>query len=101
MPAMSESFVDLSYRGLSLARRAKLTQVRPTTGYVETPAPMPVGTTIGIATDEGVMLEATVTEIREQVAGSDKVAGMHVKPKLDVDTARDWWKQRVDVPIDK
>src|SRR5206468_4580097 len=42
--------------------------------------------------------EATVTEIREQVAGSEKAPGMLVRPKLDVDTAKDWWKQRVDLP---
>jgi len=49
---MNESFVDLTYRGLPLGRRVKLTQVRSATGYLELPAPMPVGTTIGITTDE-------------------------------------------------
>ena len=98
MTAMSESFVDLSYRGLALGKRIKLTQVRPTTGYLELPTPMPVGTTIGIATDDGVLLEATVAEVREQVTGSDRVPGMIVKPRLDADAARTWWKDRVSMP---
>jgi hypothetical protein len=92
-----ESFVDLAYRGLSLGRRVKLTQVRPSTGYLETPAPMPVGTTIAIATDEGHNLEAIVTAIHEQVGGSDKHPGMTVKPKLEGAIAT-WWKERVALP---
>src|SRR6478735_1456440 len=97
MRPMSESFVDLSYRGLALGKRIKLTQVRPTAGYLEMPTPMPVGTTIGIATDDGVLLEAMVTEVREQTTGAATTPGMTIKPKLDVDPARAWWKQRVTV----
>jgi hypothetical protein len=98
MAVMSESFVDLSYRGLALGKRIKLTQVRPTTGVLEMPTPMPVGTAIGIATDDGVLLEATVAEVHEQVTGSDRAPGMMVRPKLDADAARTWWKQRVSMP---
>jgi len=98
---MSESFVDLSYRGLALGKRIKLTQVRPTSGYLEMPTPMPVGTPIGIATDEGVLMEALVTEIHEQVGGSDRIPGMVVKPKLDADAAHKWWTSRVELPQEK
>ena len=98
---MSESFVDLSYRGLALGKRIKLTQVRPTTGFLELPTPMPVGTSIGIATDDGVLLEAQVAEIHEQVGGSDKLPGMLVKPKLDTDAARSWWSGHVALPQEK
>jgi hypothetical protein len=98
MPAMSESFVDLTYRGLVLGRRVKLTQVRPTTGYLEMPAPMPVGTAVGIATDDGVLASAIVTEIHEQVGGSEHVPGMLVKPALDSDAIRSWWSTRVALP---
>ena len=95
---MIESFVDLSYRGLSLGRRVKLSQVRPSTGYLETPAPMPVGTAISIATDEGVTLEATVTSIHEQVGGSEKTPGMTVAPKLAEEACESWWRARVAYP---
>jgi len=95
---MIESFVDLTYRGLPLGRRVKLTQVRPSTGYLEMPAPMPVGTAIAIATDEGVTLEATVTAIHEQVGGSDKAPGMTVAPKLDEPAVSSWWSARVALP---
>jgi hypothetical protein len=101
MLAMSESFVDLSYRGLALGKRIKLTQVRPTTGYLEMPTPMPVGTAIGIATDDGVLVEAVVAEVHEQVGGSDRPPGMVVRPKLDADAAQEWWKTRADLPAEK
>jgi hypothetical protein len=93
-----ESFVDLTYRGLALGRRIKLTQVRPSTGYLELPMPMPVGTLIAIATDDGVTLEATVTRIHEQVGGSERVPGMIVKPQLGSEAARGWWQARVALP---
>lgn len=101
MRPMSESFVDLSYRGLAVGKRIKLTRVRPTAGFLEMPTPMPVGTTIGIATDDGVLLEATVAEVHEQVTGVERVPGMLVKPKLDAETARAWWKDRVSISEEK
>lgn len=94
MQPMSESFVDLSYRGLALGKRIKLTQVRPGSGYLEIPTPMPVGTKIGMTTDDGVQLEAIVAEVHEQVGGSEQTPGMLVKPTLDVAAADAWWKAR-------
>lgn len=95
---MIESFVDLTYRGIGLGRRIKLTQVRPSTGYLEMPTPMPVGTELVIATDEGVLLPAVVTRIHEQIGGSDRVPGMTVRPEL-ADAARtEWWQARVALP---
>ena len=95
---MIESFVDLNYRGLSLGRRIKLTQVRPTTGYLEHPTPMPVGTHVAIATDEGVSFDAVVTHIHEQVGGTDRAPGMTVRPQLADDRAAAWWAARVALP---
>lgn len=94
---MSDSFVDLSYRGLALARRVKLTQVKPSSGYVEMPTPMPVGTAVAIATDDGVSIDAIVAEIHEQVGGASTTPGMLVKPALEGGAA-DWWKARVTAP---
>ncbi len=98
MTAMIESFVDLTYRGLSLGRRVKLADVRPTTGYVELPQPMPVGTQIGIITDDTVALDAVVVEVREQVAGSERPPGMVLRPRLEGDAAKAWWRERVTLP---
>ncbi|HEX4453415.1 MAG TPA: hypothetical protein VH143_21230 [Kofleriaceae bacterium] len=95
---MSESFVDLTYRGLAVGRRVKLTQVRPSSGYLELPTPMPVGTAIGIASDDGLLTSAIVTEIHEQVGGSEHVPGMLVKPALESDIVRTWWSARVTLP---
>jgi hypothetical protein len=72
----------------------KLTQLRPSTGYVEMPTPMPVGTAIAIATEDGVTMDAIVAEIHEQVGGSTQVPGMLVQPALD-GAAADWWRARV------
>ncbi|MEO8548760.1 MAG: hypothetical protein ABI678_02260 [Kofleriaceae bacterium] len=95
---MSESFVDLTYRGLALGRRAKLTQVRPSSGYVELPAPMPVGTAIGIASEDGALFEVTVIDVKEQAGGTEGPPGMTVRPRLDGDVAKKWWQSRVDLP---
>ena len=95
---MSESFVDLTYRGLALGRRVKLTEVRPSTGYLEMPAPMPVGTAIHVATDDGHGFDAVVIDIHEQVGGSDRPPGMRVKPAFGDERATAWWKERVALP---
>lgn len=94
-----ESFVDLSYRGLPLGRRIKLTRVRPRSGYLELPQPMPVGTQISLATDEGVAIDAVVIDVHEQVGGSPHTPGMAIAPALVDDAAR-WWEARVALPDD-
>ncbi|HEX8109485.1 MAG TPA: hypothetical protein VF516_17260, partial [Kofleriaceae bacterium] len=88
---MIESFVDLTYRGLSLGRRVRLSQVRPSTGYLELPAPMPVGAQIAIAAEDGTAFDAVVTAVHEQVAGSDRTPGMTVAPALAAEPASAWW----------
>jgi len=93
---MSESFVDLTYRGLTLGRKVKLTQVRPSSGILEHVAPMPVGTSIGIASDDGTLFDAVVTDVREQTG--DAAACMTVRPRLEVEAAKAWWKEKVDLP---
>lgn len=92
---MTETFVDLTYRGLPLGRRVKLTQVHATTGYLEHPTPMPVGTAVSIVTDEGLTIEAVVDAIHEQVGGSDKPPGMRVTPAIATDQLSQWWSARV------
>lgn len=97
---MIESFVDLTYRGLSLGRRVRLSQVRPSTGYLELPAPMPVGSRIAISAEDGMAFDAVVTAIHEQVGGSDRVPGMIVAPALGAEPAAVWWAARVSLPED-
>jgi type IV secretory pathway VirB10-like protein len=94
---MTESYVDLTYRGLQLARRVKLTSVRPREGYVEMPAPMPVGTEIQITTDDGVAIPARVTGVTEQTAGASGAPGMQISPVLEGANAT-WWAERVALP---
>jgi len=94
-----ESFVDVTVRGLSLGRRIKLGQVRPSSGHLELASPMPVGTHVALATDDGVTIDATVIWVHEQVAGSDRAPGMIVAPVLAGDAAA-WWTARVALPDD-
>jgi hypothetical protein len=93
---MSETFVDLTYRGLSLGRRIKLARVRATNGYLEHPTPMPVGTAVAIVTDEGLTFEAVVEAIHEQVGGSAEPPGMRVKPVFATDQLSAWWSKHVE-----
>jgi hypothetical protein len=95
-----ESFVDLTYRGLALGRRIKLSEVRPRTAFVELTAPMPVGTRLAIVTEDGLALDATVTWIHEQVAGAERAPGMFVAPVLAAEPAAAWWQARVALPDD-
>lgn len=97
---MLESLVDLTYRGISLSRRIKLTQIRPSSGYLELPAPMPVGTELAVAADDGVVFEATVSWIHEQVTGSDRPPGMTIVPRLAGESASSWWQARVALSDD-
>jgi len=95
---MTDSFVDLTYRGLAVAKRVKLTQVRPSTGFVELATPMPVGTLVQISsTEEGVAFEALVQDSIEQVSGRDLAPGMTLRPRLD-GNAVTWWKALVALP---
>ncbi|HET9627045.1 MAG TPA: hypothetical protein VFP84_37055, partial [Kofleriaceae bacterium] len=96
---MIESFVDLTYRGLSLGKRIKLGQVRPHSGHLELATPMPVGSQIAIVTDDGLTIDATVTWVYEQVAGTDRAPGMIVAPAL-TDATTAWWQARIALPED-
>jgi hypothetical protein len=89
---MAEAFVDLLYRGLPLGSRARMTQFEAQHAYVELPAPMPVGTAISIQV-EGAPISATVVEIVEQTAGTERPPGMKVRAVLDADAKRAWWTE--------
>jgi hypothetical protein len=94
---MLESFVDVSYRGLELGRRLKLRDVQGDVAYLEIPLPMPVGTRLEIATDEGARFEAEVTAVHEQVGGSAEPPGMAVRP-LALGAAAAWWAAHAPAP---
>ena len=97
---MLESFVDLTYRGLALGRRVRLSQIRPSSGYLEIAAPMPVGAQIAVIADDGAVFDAIVIGVHEQIAGSDRTPGMTVTPALGDAAAAAWWTSRVQLPDD-
>ena len=92
-----EAFVDVTYRGLEVGRRIKLTEVSPASGYLEVAIPMPVGTTIEVAIADGVTIAAVVRGVHEQVSGSPRPPGMQIAPDLAADAARAWWSERVTI----
>jgi hypothetical protein len=86
-----ERFVDVSYRGLEVGRRIKLYEIGPSTGYLEHSAPLPVGATIELATDDGLRFAARVLRVHEQVAGADHAPGMRIGVR-ELDAAgQAWW----------
>ncbi len=91
---MGDAFVDVTYRGLEVGRRLRIRAFSSEAAYVEAPLPMPVGTPIELAIDNGMRIAAVVARVHEQVGGSDKPPGMRVRPTLD-DAARTWWEDAV------
>lgn len=83
--------MDLAYRGLAMGSRVRLTDGTSHTGFLGLSAPMPVGTTLTVSTEEGVSFEVVVVEVREQT-----VPGMVVKPVVSP-AAQAWWGANVGV----
>src|SRR5215470_5591683 len=69
-------FVDVSYRGLRVAARAKMTEAGPEAGFVEVEAPLPVGTRLNLTGD--ATLEVRVMGVVEQESGAKSPPGMRV-----------------------
>jgi hypothetical protein len=92
---MSEAFVDVTYRGLEVGRRLKLTQVGPSTAYLEHGTPMPVGAQVELAVDGGLTIPAVVLRVHEQVAGAELAPGMRVRAAALEGAAAGWWQERV------
>jgi hypothetical protein len=91
----SEVFVDVTYRGLELGRRLKLREVGPSTAYLEHGTPMPVGSLVVLATDEGLSIPVQVVRVHEQVAGADMPPGMRVQATGLEGSAASWWRELV------
>jgi hypothetical protein len=69
-------FVDVSYRGLKVASRARLTEAGTETGFIEVEAPLPVGTQLTLTGD--ATLEVRVMGVVEQESGAKWPPGMRV-----------------------
>lgn len=91
---MSETFVGASSRGVELGRRLALSEIGPTSAYLEHPAPMPVGSELRITGDDGVELGVVVVRVCEQVAGADRSPGMFVRVVELAGEAETWWRGR-------
>lgn len=95
----SETYVDVSWRGLEVGRRVPLRAIGATSARLDHGAPMPVGTGLALRTDDGLEVHAVVVRVYEPVTGAAEVAGMQIAPKLDGE-ARAWWQARVEAAPD-
>jgi hypothetical protein len=96
MVAMAaDQFVNVTYRGLDIGRRLRISQFGPMSAYLEHSTPMPVGTELAIHTDEEVRVPVRVLRVQEQVAGAEKPPGMRVAAARLDDAARAWWNALV------
>lgn len=92
---MSEDFVDVRWRGLEVAPKARLRAIAGGRGYVEHGAPMPTGTALTLHTADGHVLAATVAAVCEQIGGRTEPPGMELVVAADGDAAA-WWRSRAD-----
>jgi hypothetical protein len=94
---MGDRFVDVRYRGLEVGRNLKLRDVSTDGAYLEVPLPMPVGSPIEIALDDGTRIAAIVALVHEQVGGSTTPPGMRVRPPA---RSEPWWRdQPAPLPV--
>jgi hypothetical protein len=94
---MGDRFVDVRYRGLEVGRGLKLRDVSTDGAYLEVPLPMPVGSPIEIALDDGTRVPAVVATVHEQVGGSSVPPGMRVRPPSRGEA---WWRdQPAPLPV--
>lgn len=91
----SETFVDVTWRGIDVGRRIRLRAMTTRVGRLDHGTPMPVGTPLDLMTDEGIAIRATVLRVHEQVGGATEVAGMWIAP-VEAGDALAWWQARAE-----
>lgn len=90
---MPETFVDVSSRGLEVGSRLHLSEIGPTSGYIEHSLPMPVGAELRVEAGEGVDFGVVVVRVQEQVGGAERPPGMFVRVVEMSQAAEAWWKE--------
>jgi hypothetical protein len=76
MSAESESFVDVTYRGLAIAKKAKFRE-GDGGGFVEFETPLPVGSALAIVSGDSPR-EGKVIGVVEHEAGAKSPPGMKI-----------------------
>lgn len=100
-PMPGDAFVDVTYRGLAVGEKLELTELGPTTAYLEAPQPLPVGATLDVATESGLTFSVDVIRVQEQVAGAEHAPGMRVVARELAGEVASWWNERAggDDPV--
>lgn len=91
---MPETFVDVSSRGLEVGSRLHLSEIGPTSGYIEHALPLPVGAELRVEAEDGVGFGVVVVRVQEQVGGAERAPGMFVRVVEMSQAAESWWKER-------
>lgn len=89
---MAEQLVDVRYRGLAISEASALRDVGPSTAFLATQRPMPVGTELQLTTPDGVSFTARVVHVDEFVDGVDK-PGMRIAVRDLPDDVAAWWRE--------
>jgi hypothetical protein len=75
---MRVSFVDVAYRGLRVAQKARWQEGDDGQGFLEHEAPLPVGSRLALTLESGAR-EALVVGVVEQEAGAKSPPGMRLR----------------------
>lgn len=92
---MSEDFVDVTWRGLEVVKKAKLRGKDARSAYLEHGTPMPTGSQLVIRTADGHELAAVVARVQEQIGGRTEPPGMELAIEAQ-GAAATWWLSRVE-----
>jgi hypothetical protein len=91
----AENFVEVTYRGIEVGKGLKLTELGPSSAFLEFEKPLPVGAHLDMETDSGFAITGVVQRVHEQVADAEIAAGMRLRVDSLVGAAEAWWASKV------
>lgn len=84
-------YVTLQYQGIELGSQLCMQEFSESQAYVQCPQPMPVGSPVVLCIDEDLKIPVQVARVSEQVAGTERPAGMFVGATALDGAAQAWW----------
>ncbi len=86
-----EVYVDVRYKSIDIGNRLAVTSVSKNSAFLQSPQPMPVGTSLLLLAGETLEIPVRVSGVSEQVAGLETSPGMTVAPDELAGPALLWW----------
>tara|TARA_R110002073_G_scaffold140253_10_gene290878 strand:- start:40504 stop:41028 length:525 start_codon:yes stop_codon:yes gene_type:complete len=88
-------YVTLQYQGIELGSQLCMQEFSESQAYVQCPQPMPVGSSVVLCIDEDLKIPVQVARVSEQVAGTERPAGMFVGAVALDGAAQAWWRGNI------